>query len=227
MKLTSDQVFGLTDSHLVSAQDGYLLHEQTLRDFESLRMQAKADGLEISIASSFRNFERQLMIWNNKFSGERPVFDSDGQKILMAELDDWQKVKAILLYSAMPGASRHHWGSDLDVYDKAAINSDYQLQLEPYEYEAGGPFNPLTEWLTENMSSHGFYRPYAANLGGVAQELWHISHKQTATEFTTYFKSSPQTLLTVLDKHQIAGFSAIKTHFDYILDKYVYSVPTS
>ena len=34
----------------------------------------------------------------------------------------------------------------------------------------------MTQWLTENMTQFGFYRPYQSFLGGVAIEPWHISY---------------------------------------------------
>lgn len=223
--LSPTELFGLNDDHLVLAQDGCLLHAQTLKDFERLRRQASTYGFDIAIASSFRSFERQLMIWNNKFNGIRPVFNQHGQKVNMTNLTDWQKVQAILVYSAMPGTSRHHWGTDLDIYDRAAVAKDYQLQLDPSEYQQGGPFHLLTLWLSDNLESFNFYRPYNRDLGGVAPELWHLSNKPVASGYASAFAKNAPKLLNMLEKVQISGFSAIEQHFDYILQRYVYSTP--
>ena len=223
--ITPAKLFGLEQSHLLSTKDGHLLLEQTLIDFELLHQQGKAYGLDITIASSFRSFERQLTIWNNKFHGQRPTFDKSGQQLDMSKLDDWQKVQAILQYSAMPGTSRHHWGTDLDVYDKAAISKDYKLQLEPHEYEKEGPFSAMTSWLSANMKAFNFYRPYVQDLGGVAPELWHLSHRPEALAYSNLFASNAPSLLTILEQHEIAGFKAISQNLDYILNNYVYSVP--
>ena len=87
-------------------------------------------------------------------------------------------MRAILRYSAIPGTSRHHWGTDLDVYDAAALPADYRLQLSPQEVAPGGLFDPLHRWLDERMAagaSQGFFRPYARDSGGVAPERWHLS----------------------------------------------------
>ncbi|WP_350595574.1 M15 family metallopeptidase, partial [Pseudoalteromonas sp. 45-MNA-CIBAN-0466] len=89
---------------------------------------------------------------------------------------DIDKCIAIMLYSALPGASRHHLGTDLDIYDKSAVSDDYVLQLSPNEYQQGGPFAKLSQWLDTHLAEFGFYRPYQYDLGGVAPELWHISH---------------------------------------------------
>ena len=97
----------------------------------------------------------------------------------MAALSPAQQLRMILRYSAMPGSSRHHWGSDLDVYDASAVDTDYRVQLSPVEVAPGGLFDSLHRWLDQRMSageSHGFYRPYARDLGGVAPERWHLSY---------------------------------------------------
>ena len=65
-----------------------------------------------------------------------------------------------MLFSALPGASRHHWGTDFDFYDKAAITNKYQIRLQQDEYSEGGRFAALTAWLDDNMAQFGFYKPY-------------------------------------------------------------------
>ncbi|MFN2168980.1 MAG: M15 family metallopeptidase, partial [Anaerolineae bacterium] len=128
-------------------------------------------GFELAIASSFRSFERQRAIWNAKACGARPVHDDVGCAIDMARLDPAQQLRAILRFSALPGASRHHWGTDLDVYDAAAVAPGYQLRLSPEEVADEGVFGPLHRWLDGRMAagrSHGFYRPYGVDRGGVA-----------------------------------------------------------
>lgn len=223
--ITPAKLFGLEDEHLVTAQSGHLLHEQTMHALEIMQQAAHEQGFNIAIASSFRSFDRQLLIWNNKFNGLRPVFNRQGEQLNMDELDDWHKVQSILLYSALPGTSRHHWGTDIDIYDNAAVNTDYKLQLEPHEYENGGPFAALTNWLSDNMAEFGFYRPYLEDLGGVAPELWHLSHTSSAAQYANAFKQHETELLALFAKQGIAGLEAIEQNLDYILTNYVYSVP--
>jgi LAS superfamily LD-carboxypeptidase LdcB len=120
-----------------------------------------------------------LTIWNGKASGARPVHDDGGRTVEMAALSPVEQLYAILRYSAIPGTSRHHWGTDLDIYDTAAVTPDYPLQLSPQEVAAGGVFDPLHCWLDELIAtgkSRGFYRPYARDRGGVAPERWHLSY---------------------------------------------------
>ena len=168
-------ITGQSDTHLTEIQS-HRLHTDIIDDFLALQNGAKNAGFELTIASSFRDFNRQAMIWNKKFLGIRPVFNKQQQIVDLSQLNELEKCTAIMLYSALPGASRHHLGTDLDVYDTAAINDDYKLQLTPDEYQHGGPFAPLSQWLDKNLAKYGFYRPYKQDLGGVAPELWHISH---------------------------------------------------
>ena len=177
--LNLQQLTGLDDSHLAPVPGGHQLQGEVWLAFRALQADAREAGFELAIASSFRSFSRQLAIWNGKASGARPVHDDQGRPVAMAELSPAEQLHAILRYSAIPGTSRHHWGTDLDVYDAAAITDGYQLQLSPQEVAVGGLFDPLHCWLDERMAageSRGFYRPYARDLGGVAPERWHLSY---------------------------------------------------
>jgi LAS superfamily LD-carboxypeptidase LdcB len=130
--------------------------------------------------SSFRDFERQVTIWNSKFRGERTVYDAAGAPLAILEMAPPERVDAILLWSAVPGASRHHWGTDIDLIDRAAIDLGYQVELRDAEYAADGPFARLAEWLSRNAAKHGFFQPFRGALSGVAAEPWHFSYAAVA-----------------------------------------------
>ena len=150
---------GLSSSHLVELQN-HRLHRDIVNDFLALQQGAKEAGIDLTIASSFRDFHRQSAIWNAKFQGLRPVYTLEQQTVDLESLSDTEKCHAIMLYSALPGASRHHFGTDLDIYDTRPIDDDYQLQLTPDEYSPTGPFAKLAAWLDDNLEKYGFYRPY-------------------------------------------------------------------
>ncbi len=177
------QLTGRDEGHLVPLPDGHRLQATAARAFAALQADARAAGFELAIASSFRSFDRQLAIWNAKADGTRAVHDERGATVDMAMLAPTDRLHAILRYSAMPGSSRHHWGSDLDVYDASAVDADYRVQLSPQEVAPDGVFDPLHRWLDQRMAageSHGFYRPYAQDRGGVAPERWHLSYAPLA-----------------------------------------------
>lgn len=183
MGLTPAQLTGRDESH-IEWHGATGLAPECWRAFEALQARAAEAGFDLQVASGYRSFDRQRMIWNAKAAGERTVYDDDNCPVPMNELDDMGKVCAILRFSALPGASRHHWGTDLDVFDAAAVPADYQLQLSPQEVAEDGIFGPLHAWLDERIAAgdaEGFYRPYDVDRGGVAVERWHLSYAPLAS----------------------------------------------
>ncbi len=183
--ITAEILTGQSEAHLQALTDAAWpkLHGEVVEPFRALQQAASNAGFELQIASGFRAFDRQMIIWNEKALGLRAVMDDNGQPLEIEQLSDRDKVFAILRWSALPGASRHHWGTDLDVWDCAAVDTGYQLQLVPAEYERGGPFHDLSQWLAENGSRYGFIRPYLHDCGGVAPEPWHLSYLPLAQQF--------------------------------------------
>jgi LAS superfamily LD-carboxypeptidase LdcB len=170
------ELTGRARTHVVElAVPRCTLHRDAVEPFLAMRGAALADGIDLEPVSSFRDFDRQLAIWNAKFRGERPVLDRAGRALEALALAPAERIEAILAWSALPGASRHHWGSDLDVIDRAALPPGVALQLVPVEFAAGGPFERLDAWLGANMHRFGFFRPYAEDRGGVSPEPWHLS----------------------------------------------------
>ena len=80
-----------------------------------------------------------------------------------------------------PGAGRHHWGTDLDVYDRKALAAGQKVQLTPEE--VAGPMAALHAWLDQNIERFDFFRPYREDLGGVAVEAWHLSYRPVARQY--------------------------------------------
>jgi LAS superfamily LD-carboxypeptidase LdcB len=180
-EFTLDQVTGRTREHLTELSDARLgLHRGAAAPYLAMRAAALADGVDLTAFSGFRDFDRQLTIWNAKFRGERPMQDRAGRPLDPLRLSPAERVTAILWWSALPGASRHHWGTDFDVMDASALPPGYRLQVIPAEYAPGGPFERLTTWLDEHMHAFGFFRPYATDRGGVQPEPWHLSYAPLA-----------------------------------------------
>lgn len=180
---------GKTERHIHWLTPNIGIHHEMLSSFKQLQETAKTAGIELAIASGFRNFERQLAIWQNKFSGKTAIKDIANQILAIEQLSEGEKIHAIMLFSALPGASRHHWGCDIDVYAKNLLPAGQSLALEPWEYQVSGHFYPLTIWLEKHANTFGFFLPYDKFRGGVAHEPWHLSYlplsqhyQQTYTE---------------------------------------------
>ncbi|WP_043317490.1 M15 family metallopeptidase [Microbulbifer sp. HZ11] len=186
-RLIRDMLFGLTDAHVIlEPESGQLMHPEALSAFDQLRRDARNAGFEPRVVSGFRGFERQRMIWNAKACGQRPLLDSSGKPLDVAQMSPDDILFAILRWSALPGASRHHWGTDFDVIDAAAVEEGYRVQLTPEEVADDGVFGPFHRWLDERIAageSRGLFRPYAVDRGGVAPERWHLSYAPRAREF--------------------------------------------
>ncbi len=181
--LTAQQLTGIDAPPLLEVEPGRLLQPVVAAAYQAMQQAATADGIALRIASGWRDFSRQQAIVKAKLNGERPVYDAAQQPVLLAGLSAAAQIEAILLYSALPGASRHHWGTDLDVWDQAAVPADYVLQLKPAEYAAGGPFAGLSDWLSRHAGQFGFFRPYRTFRGGVAAEPWHLSYRPLASTY--------------------------------------------
>ena len=227
MELTAAQWLGFDESHLcllTGKNAPHRLLPEVAEAFVAMQAAAARDGIDLAIASSYRNFARQLAIWNGKFDGSRPLLDAACQPLDPTRLDEEQKVTAILRWSALPGTSRHHWGTDLDIYDPDCLPADTKLALEPWEYEAGGWFADLSEWLSDHMSDFGFFLPYAKPVGaqsGVAYEPWHISFSLESDEQ----RLDPAALALCLQQADIEGKSTILANLDELLARYVTTCP--
>lgn len=212
---------GLSQSHLVDWH-GYCIHRDIVKPLNALILGAKKSGFDITLASSYRDFSRQMLIWNNKFSGKRDVLDSNSKPVDLNALSELEKCEAIMLYSAIPGGSRHHFGTDIDIYSQNMLPSDAKLQLEPWEYQQGGPFYELSCWLDENLEVFGFFRPYASYKGGVAQEPWHISHYKTASVLEAH--QSPASILMALQNSQVMGKETLCENIEVLHSNYIANI---
>jgi LAS superfamily LD-carboxypeptidase LdcB len=178
---------GRDETPLFERGDGFRLLPAVSAAFDRLAGDAAAAGFELRIASAHRSFDRQLLIFNGKARGERPVIDDRGAPVDLAALESCEQLAAILRFSALPGGSRHHWGTEVDVYDAAAVAAGYRVSLTEAEVCTGGPFDPFHCWLDGQIAagrSHGFFRPYDRDRGGVAPERWHLSFAPLSQAFS-------------------------------------------
>ena len=183
--LTTRQLCGLEQTHIEVDGDGHGLQPDCRAGWHELQARARERGFDLQIVSAFRSFERQASIWNRKARGELALLDDAGQVLDGRRLTARQRLHAILRFSALPGASRHHWGTDLDICDAAAVPADYAVQLTAAEAAPDGVFGPLHQWLDQQLAEGGglgFFRPYDRDRGGVAPEPWHLSFRPLADQ---------------------------------------------
>lgn len=175
------ELTGRARTHVVQRDElRAAIHTAALEPFLDMKADAAREGIDIAITSAFRDFAAQQRIWDLKFRGERVLYARDGQPLDHASLAGAELIDAILCWSALPGASRHHWGSEFDLVDAAAKPEGYRVQLVRAEAEPGGVFHALHCWLDRNLARYGFFRPYRTPRGGVSPEPWHLSYEAVA-----------------------------------------------
>ena len=222
-EFTLPELTGRARTHLAELTDPpVFLHREVVVPYQAMRAAAAADGIDLVAFSGFRDFDRQLAIWNGKFRGERPMQDRDGAPLDALSLPPARRVEAICWWSALPGASRHHWGTDFDVMDRAALPSGYKFQVVPAEYGPGGPFENLTSWLDAHMHAFGFFRPYDTDRGGVRPEPWHLSHASVSARAARSLDASA--LREVLAAAAIDGKDEVLAGLDAHFASYVVNV---
>ena len=170
--------FILIPNKYTTVENKMYLRKETLDAFLKMQAAADKDEIDLKIASATRNFDYQKSIWNNKWNGVTLV---DGKNLSKSIPDGLNRFKKILEYSAVPGTSRHHWGTDIDIND---ANGEY------FKTEKG---KKVYEWLVINAPSFGFCQPYnlkGAERGtGYNEEKWHWSYLPLSKTFTEEYKN--------------------------------------
>jgi len=133
--------------------------------FEKMQKAAKKEGVVLEIISGYRSYDRQKAIWNRKYKANK----AQG-------LSPEQNIKKIIEYSTLPGTSRHHWGTDVDIIDGSKPKIGDVLVAEKFHNK--GPYTELKKWMDQNAKKFGFYLPYTKNQNrkGFYYEPWHYSY---------------------------------------------------
>ncbi len=218
--MLNDNVYGLGDAALANYQ-GHLLESETTQQLAKLQAAAAKDDLTISICSAYRDFHRQLAIWNAKASGQRTLLDKNSLPIAFDTLNENQLVDTILLWSALPGISRHHWGTDVDLFDAKQIKQQ-DLKLIDCEYAENGPCHRMYNWLTRYGNDFGFYFPYQEGLSGVSPEPWHLSYYPKAEHYLAALDI--QRLREILSSQEICLKDQVLARLDELVNEFAYRI---
>ena len=140
--------------------------------FHDMKYDALRDGIAIYCSSSYRSFNLQNGIWKRKFN-----------KLKATEKDESLIIKTITEYSSIPGTSRHHWGTDIDMIDALGCPEEDALLSE--NYSDCGPYAYLGYWLKNNAHKYGYHITYTSNdfRPGFRFEPWHYSFKEDSIPF--------------------------------------------
>ena len=82
------------------------------------------------------------------------------------------------------------FGTEIDIFDPDLLPEGKTLQLEPWEYQEGGYFAPLAEWLHQHAAEFGFYFPFdGIHNTQVGFEPWHISYQSISAQYEKQFNA--------------------------------------
>jgi D-alanyl-D-alanine carboxypeptidase len=171
--------FSRIPSGWTDKQEAYL-RKEALDAYGSMREAASDDGIDLLIRSAARSYDYQCAIWERKWQ--------------LPKYEGWQPIdraRDILSYSAMPGTSRHHWGTDID------------LNSIDNEWFVAGEGMRVYEWLCAHASAHGFHQTYddkSSGRTGYELERWHWSYLPLARPMLDAYND-----MVVLD--DLKGFS--------------------
>lgn len=183
-----DRCCGLEGSFLSEIQDfpGIKGSPEALDALAGLRREALGAGFDLRACSGWRSFDRQAAIVTAKLEGRRPILGLDEKPVDTSGMSLERKLAEALRFSAVPGFSRHHFGTDFDVYAANLIPEGGRLQLTCHEYDEGMYFHEFGVWLSGAMERHGFARPFSGR-GAIAREPWHISYLPEAEQCLAAF----------------------------------------
>ena len=205
-----DILQGIKNPDLIG--DSIKLEKNTYYAYKKMEKAAKKDGISLKIVSAHRGYERQKFIWNKKYK----KFTEENL------LEPTQAINEIIRFSTIPGTSRHHWGTEIDIVDENY--SDEINVLMSSKFEKGGVFFEIKNWLNLNSEKFGFYITYDNNpeRKGFEHEPWHYSYAPISKKMLSIFKKSDLKKLIVKDEINGSGFFSDdfieKYKREYILD---------
>ncbi|SDE04989.1 D-alanyl-D-alanine carboxypeptidase [Pricia antarctica] len=204
------ELMGKADIELYG--EGYQLKKEAHDAFVTMKKAAYSDGIDLKPVSSYRSFEHQRSIFERKY---QRYTDDDGMKPIAA-------IDKIIEYSTIPGTSRHHWGTDIDIVDGyRKVEGDV---LVPSKFAEGKPYADFKKWMDENSKTYDFHLVYTDTPGrrGFKYEPWHYSYAPISIPMLAEFRR--KNIMLLLQKEDFIGSDhfteGFLTHYieDNILD---------
>ncbi len=168
------------------------VHKDVLNDYIKMYDAASEDGVNLGIISAHRTFDVQKWLWDQKFyNSNNPTSVCQG----------------ILRYLAMPGTSRHHWGTDIDMLSTKLYYFETEIGIKSYQ------------WLLDNASNYGFYQVYTPDREtGYNEEKWHWTYLPVSKEFQKQY-------LEKITYNELSGFNGSETAKDLnVIEDYVFGI---
>jgi LAS superfamily LD-carboxypeptidase LdcB len=190
---TRNQLIGKDESDIVGDSYTTKMHREAAIAFKKMKLEAAEVNIDIELVSAYRSFQRQKEIYEAKY-----------KKYISQGLTPINAINKIIEYSTIPGTSRHHWGTDIDIIDGNAKPRPKSV-LQPELFHGEGPFCKIKDWLTENANSFGFYEVYTndASRKGFKYEPWHYSYAPVSKRMLIEYKKLD--VKKILQQEKILG----------------------
>lgn len=131
--------------------------ERIIPELQQMMQEAKKDGVTLVIRSPYRDYERQIYLFNRKVKGY--------MKKKMSYLESYRTTAQAV---TIPGASEHQAGLALDI-----TSDSYSTLTQGFaETQAG-------QWLAEHSYEYGFILRYPEgeeDITGISFEPWHFRY---------------------------------------------------
>ncbi len=145
---------------LTQLRNGHTIDSRAYPALQSMMDAAREEGLRPLICSSYRTWEKQ-----------RELFDNKVQRLLAEGYSQTEAGEYAAMWVARPGSSEHQTGLAVDIVD-----TSYQLLDEAQEDTA------VQKWLMAHCAKYGFILRYPTGksaLTGVNYEPWHYRYVGT------------------------------------------------
>lgn len=199
LTLTPRQLTGLESPPQLEEDplSGRVALPEVIEAFKKLRSEARKSGWNLVLVSGYRSFLEQKNLWNS-------LYDDQGKET------EEEKVRALLRYTSLPGLSRHHWGSELDISEKSLRG-----QLSADSEDPSPRVMAFYRWMETNAPRFGFCRVYRGESGIITDEHWHWSYFPLAEKIQKQFQALGD-LSSLLPLEGVKGKNYLRTHLAQI-----------
>ncbi|WP_298549178.1 M15 family metallopeptidase [uncultured Aquimarina sp.] len=197
-RYTKGDLMGKGNPKLVG--EGHKLRKKAHQAFLKMKSAALEQGIKLKVVSSYRDYEHQNRIWERKY-----------ERYTASGLSPIKAIHKIIEYSTIPGTSRHHWGTDMDIVD-GSVKQPKSVLLEKH-FHNEGPFTRFKTWMDHNANDFGFYLVYTNKKGrkGFKYEPWHYSYAPSSVPMLKEFKKLD--IKSELQKTVLMGSSNFTSEF--------------
>lgn len=192
-EFTRSQLIGKGNPNIVGDSYTSKMDKTAKEAFAQMKAAAAKENIAIEIVSAYRSFQRQKEIYEGKY-----------KRYTAQGLSPEKAIDKIIEYSTIPGTSRHHWGTDIDIIDANAPRPANVLM--PDNFHGTGPYCKLKMWLNDHAQKFDFYEVYTdnGNRKGFKYEPWHFSYAPVSIPMLKAYRETIN-LKQMLSEEKILG----------------------